>query len=125
MLTNVAVEVGGMLCKSTWSLDSTQLGQIPTATVVFDNSILPIATTMPDDGTSGATTNGAPEDSSTSHTTANPASNGKDGAHQTQAANPSSNDREKMSDYVAFVDAQAEECYERLKIEVERASRGG
>lgn len=76
---------------------------------------------MPDGGTSGAAKSGAP---GSSCTTAKPASNGKDGAHQTQAARSSSNDREKMSDYVAFVDAQAEESYERLKNEVERASRG-
>ena len=124
MLTETTVDVGGMLCKSTWSLDSTQFGQFRTATVDLDNFILPIATTMPDGGTSGAAKAGAPGSSSVSHTTAKPASNGKEGTLQKQATRPSSNDREKMSDYVAFVDAQAEETYERLKNEVERASRG-
>jgi hypothetical protein len=84
---------------------------------------VPISTTMPDGGPSGASKNAAPGRSSTSHTTANPASNGKDGALQTQAARFSSNDREKMSEYMTFVDAQAEECYKRLKYEIERASR--
>lgn len=113
-----------MLCKSTWSLNSTQLGQFTTATADFDNFALPIATTMPDGGTSGAAKAGAPGSSSTSCTQASPASNRKDGTLQKQAARPSSNDREKMADYVAFVDAQAKECYKRLKNEVERTSRG-
>jgi len=103
---------------------STQLGQFPTATVDLDNFILPIATTMPDGGALSASKSGLPpRTSSTSHTTINPASDGKDGAVQTQTARSSSNDREKMSEYVAFVDAQAEEYCERLKNEVERASR--
>lgn len=113
-----------MLYQSTWSFNTSQLGQFPTATVDLSNCLLPISTNMPDGGPSGASKNGAPGRSSTSHTTANPASNGKDGAHQKQVAKSSSNDREKMSEYAAFVDAQAEECYERLKNEVERASRG-
>jgi hypothetical protein len=113
-----------MLYQSTWSFNTTQLGEFPTATVDLGNCLLPISTTMPDSGPSCATKNGAPGRSSTSHTTANSASNGKDGALQKQEAKSSSSDREKMSDYVAFVDSQAEECYERLKKEVERASRG-
>ena len=114
-----------MLYKSAWSLDTTQLGQFPTATVDFNNLRIPIATTMPDGGASSASKTGStPTTSNASHTTVQPASNGKDGSHQTHATNSSSNDREKMSEYVAFVDAQAEECYERLKHEVERASRG-
>ena len=120
----MTVDAGVMLCKSSWSFDSAQLGQFTTATVDLDSFILPIASTKPDGGTSGAAKAGAPGGSSTSHTTAKPASNGKDGTLQQQATRPSSNDREKMSDYVAFVDAQAEECYERLRNEVERASRG-
>lgn len=112
-----------MLYQSTWSFNTTQLGQFPTATVDLGNLILPTSTTMPDGGPAGATKNGAPGSSSTGHTTTNPASNGKAGTPQIHAARPSSNDREKMSDYVAFVDAQAEETYERLKNEVERASR--
>ncbi|KAM0707941.1 hypothetical protein Q7P35_004590 [Cladosporium inversicolor] len=117
------INAGGMLCKSTWSLDSNQPGQFITATVDLDNPMLPIATTMPDGGTSGAAKAGAPGSSNSSHTAAKPSSNGKDGTLQKQATRPSSNDREKMSDYVAFVDAQAEECCQRLKDEIERASR--
>jgi hypothetical protein len=125
MLTNMTVDSVDMLYQSTWSLTSTQFGQLPTATVDLDNLILPIVTTMPDGGASSASKNASPSrSSSTSHTTVNPASKGKDGQVQTQAARSSSNDREKMSGYVAFVDAQAEECCERLKHEIERASRG-
>ncbi|GAB7336505.1 hypothetical protein MBLNU13_g09785t1 [Cladosporium sp. NU13] len=112
----MTVDAGGMLYKSAWSLDITQLGQFPTATVGLDSFILPTATTMPDAGASSASKTGSPpRTSSTSHTTVKPTSEGEES---------SSNDREKMSEYVAFVDAQAEECYERLKNEVERASRG-
>ena len=119
------VDVDGMLYKSAWTLDTTQRGQFPTAAVDFDNFTFPTATTMPDGGASSASKTGSPpKTSSASHTTVQSASNGKDGSHQTQAARPSSKDREKMTEYVAFVDAQAEECYERLKNEVERASRG-
>jgi hypothetical protein len=126
MLINVTADAGGMLYQSTLSLNSTQSGQFLTATVDLDNLILPIATNMPDGGASSASKNASPpRTSSTSQTTINPASNGKDGAAQTQSTRSSSNDREKMSEYVAFVDAQAEECCERLKNEVERASRGG
>ena len=114
-----------MLYKSAWSFDTTQLGQFPTATVDFDNLTLPTATTMPNGGASSASKTGSPpKTSSASRTAVQPASNGKDGSHQTQTARSSSKDREKMTEYVAFVDAQAEECYERLKNEVERASRG-
>ena len=119
------VDADGMLYKIAWTIDTTQRGQFPTATVDFDNLTLPTATTMPDGGASSASKTGSPpKTSSASHTTVQPASNGKDGSIQTQAARPSSKDREKMTEYVAFVDAQAEECYERLKHEVERASRG-
>ena len=115
-----------MLYKSIWSLDTTQLGKFSTATFDLDNSTLPTATTMPDGGGSSASKNGStPRTSSASHKTVESASKGKGGAVQKQAARSSSNDREKMSEYVAFVDAQAEECYERLKNEVERASREG
>lgn len=121
----MTVDAGGMLYKSAWSLDTTQLGHFPTATVDFDNLTLPTATTMPDGGASSASKTGSPpKTSSASHATVQPASNGKEGSHQTHPATSSSSDREKMSEYVAFVDAQAEECYERLKHEVERASRG-
>ena len=119
------VDAGGMLYKSAWSHDTIQLGQFPAAGVALDNLILPILSTMPDGGASSASKTGSPpRNSSASHTTVESAKNGKDGAFQTQATRSGSNDREKMSEYVAFVDAQAEECYERLKHEVERASRG-
>ena len=125
IVTNMAVDAGGMLYKSAWSLDTTQLGQFPAAGVDLDNLILPISSTMPDgDASSASKTGSPPRTSSASHTTVESANNGKDGALQTQATRSGSNDREKMSEYVAFVDAQAEECYERLKNEVERASRG-
>ena len=125
MLTNMAVDAGGMLYRSAWSFDTTQLGQPTRATVDLDSLILPTATTMPGAGASSAAETGSPPGtSSTSHTKVQPASDRKDGALQTQAANSISNEREKMSEYVAFVDAQAEECYERLKHEVERTSRG-
>lgn len=124
MLTSRTAGVDGMLYQSTWSCNTTQLGQFPTATVDIGGFIRPISTIMPDGGPSGASKNGASGRSSTSRTTSNPASNGRDGAQQKQVAKSSSNDREKLSEYVAFVDAQAEECYERLKNEVERASRG-
>lgn len=54
---------------------------------------------------------------------ANPAIGGKDEATQGSGTSASSQDGEKMSEYVAFVDSQAEDCLKRLKEEIERDSK--
>jgi len=80
---------------------------------------------MPDRGFPSASRGGVlPGDSIASRTTAGPASNENNGPIRIPVAGSSSNDCVKMSEYEAFVDAQAQECYKRLRNEVERASRG-
>ena len=59
-------------------------------------------------------------DSIANQTTRNSAIHVKGMGLQTSGTNSSKDDREKMSAYVAFVDAQAEECLERLENEIER-----
>lgn len=55
--------------------------------------------------------------------TSNPPIDGKDGATQGSGTNTSGQDGEKMSEYVAFVDSQAEDSLKRLKEEIERDSK--
>ena len=76
---------------------------------------------MSDRATLGTSDKSSPfGDSIVNQATRDSAINVKGMGLQKSGANSSKDDREKMSAYVAFVDAQAEECLERLENEVER-----
>lgn len=122
ILTFLTANAHGVFCKSSLGPGSQlNLATFPTVTVYLDKLPLDFTTAMPErDIATEPNTTEAPKDSSASQTTVKPASNGE-GAEVLM--NPSSNDREKMSAYVAFVGTQAEETLEQLRDAVDNESQ--
>jgi hypothetical protein len=122
ILTFLTANAHGVFRKSSLGPGSQlNLATIPTVTVYLDKLALEFTTAMPErDIATECNTAEPPRDSSASQTTVKPASNGEGAGIHT---NPSNNDREKMSAYVAFVGTQAEETLEQLRDAVDNESQ--